>query len=190
MIFLSGQILFLFQIRFTFRTTTQKRDFFVLPTLEAWELILILSAGKEPGTGMTYKVRLPDRDTPNYKYTCNYKSLLQGKREEDLVPFLKLNEFRESSSLAILKKHLVITEQKVKKLSRIDSQEIKKAKFSFQQEIEVLGLKSAGARPISDERREVSTLAGQESRLTEYQLTEGRYGVHGVLLSLTLYRQK
>ena len=91
MIFLSGQILFLFQIRFTFRTTTQKRDFFVLPTLEAWELILILSAGKETGTGMTYKVRLPDRDTPKYKYTCNYKSLLQGKREEYLVPFLKLN---------------------------------------------------------------------------------------------------
>lgn len=166
-----------------------KKKTFALPThLEAWELVLLLLAGDDERTGMTYKVYFPDREL-----SCNYKSLLKGKKEDDLVPFLQLKKFRNSLSLAILKKYLVIepTNNVVRTLfSYSESRTIESAIAGLKKEIEGLHLNDASARLNTDERRSQSTLAGHISKLAEYQIMEKDYSVEGIILSLTFYQQE
>ncbi|AIL13168.1 hypothetical protein IM40_06115 [Candidatus Paracaedimonas acanthamoebae] len=165
-----------------------KKTFALPARLEAWELILLLLAGDDPHTGMTYKVFFPGQDL-----SCNYKSLLKGKKEEDLFPFLLLDKFRNSEPLAILKKYLVIKDNNevVKtSFSRVESLTINNAIEGLQKKIEDLCLRHAGARLSADERRSHSTLAGHISKLAEYQIVEKQYDMEGVVLSLTFYHKK
>ncbi|OJX13108.1 MAG: hypothetical protein BGO77_02270 [Caedibacter sp. 37-49] len=165
---------------------TQKQHFKIPPRLDTWELLLILLAGNQKEKGMTYKVHLYDRNM-----ACNYKSLLQGQTEDDLVPFLQLDQFRKEPSLLTLREHLIIRNQDVKrKFSNQEIIEIEDAKEKLQRKIDSLYLSEAGAKLIADEKREHSTLANCDSLLVEYQLTEGQYSLDKVVLSLTLYFQK
>lgn len=170
------------------RKKNEQKTFSLPPRLEAWELILLLLAGDNPTTGMTYKVFFPDRNL-----SCNYKSLLAGKKEQDLVPFLMLDYFKNSKSLAILQNYLVIKNknQSVKtSFSHVESLTIENAIKGLKKEIENRCLSDAGARFNTDEKRSQSTLADHVSKLAEYQIVEKGYEVQGIVLSLTFYRKE